>query len=109
MVEIDSQNLVLIKDITGYISLILLSLLYIPQTGWIYYHKNTTGITRPFLFIGTVLTIDTIIYGYLLDEMPLVISNSIALFCLILMIIAKCIFPSVPIMEPIDKDIIITI
>tara|TARA_R100001163_G_C5068494_1_gene208935 strand:+ start:3320 stop:3634 length:315 start_codon:yes stop_codon:yes gene_type:complete len=101
MVELTNENLTVVKDVTGYISLVLLSLLYIPQTVYIYYNKNTIGITKLFLVLGIALTIDTMVYGYLLNELPLMISNAIAMICLILMIIAKFLYPSRPIVKEI--------
>ena len=79
----------IIKDISGYISVILLSLLYIPQTFFVYYHKDASGLSTIFLFDGMLLTIDTMVYGTLLGEPPLVIANVIACLCMILLLIAK--------------------
>lgn len=85
-------DIILAKDITGYISTTLLALLYIPQTFWVFYKKDPHGLTWPFLLIGLLLTADTIAYGAFLGETPLILANIIAMVCILLMIIAKCIW-----------------
>lgn len=93
---LDDPNLVLIKDILGYTSTTLLALLYIPQTFWVYYKRQPEGLTWVFLVIGLFLTIDTIAYGILLNEPPLIAANVIAFTCMVLLMIAKCLWSKVP-------------
>lgn len=90
---VEDSTILLIKDITGYLGTFLLSLLYIPQTVWVFHTRKAQGLTWVFLGIGLLLTIDTAIYGVLLGEWPLIISNAIVFVCMILLMIAKCLWP----------------
>ena len=87
------ESLVLVKDIVGYISVALLSILYIPQVWHVYRNlENIKGMSYFFLVIGGVLTVDMIVYGALLHELPLIIANSIVFVCLIILLVAKIIW-----------------
>ena len=102
----DSNDLILIKDITGYTSTVLLSLLYIPQIIWVYYKRDPQGLTWTFLVLGLLLTTDSIVYGVLLNEWPLVISNIIVTMCMILLMIAKCVWGRiVPKIEEVELSV----
>lgn len=96
-------DLILAKDIAGYVSVVLLAMLYIPQTFSVYYHQKPDGLTWIFLCIGLCLTIVSIIYGALLNEVPLIIANIISMICMILLLIAKKIFSPIKISE--DKKL----
>jgi len=51
-------DLVLLKDVTGYISTVLLAALYVPQTWLVYSKKDPTGLSIGFLLLGLLLTCD---------------------------------------------------
>jgi uncharacterized protein with PQ loop repeat len=101
----DDQKWELVKDITGYLSTTLLTLLYLPQVYLVYRYRDSRGLTRAYLWIGVLLTLDTIIYGILLHEPPLIIANVIALICVVLLLVAKCCWPEDPFeaMEVVEK------
>jgi len=82
---VDWTSLDLWKDITGYLSVIFLACLYIPQTYYIYKTKNSDGISPTFLVLGYLLTFDTMIYGALLEEYPLIIANVLVFICMSIM------------------------
>lgn len=91
--EIDPE---LIKDVTGYISVVLLTLLYLPQVYSVYRSRNSVGLTGAYLIIAILLTIDTMIYGVYLGEYPLIIANIIAFCSVSMLMVAKLMWPSSP-------------
>jgi len=90
---LSDDDLILLKNITGYTSTTLLTLLYIPQVFWTFRRKDSRGLTWTYLIIAFFLIIDTIIYGALLGEPPLIIANVIAFICVNLLMVAKCLWP----------------
>lgn len=101
----EDRTHLLLKDITGYISTTLLTLLYLPQVYLVYRNRDSRGLTRAYLWIGVLLTVDTMIYGFLLHELPLIIANVIAFISVIMLLVAKCCWPEDPFeaMEVVEK------
>ena len=79
-------------DLFGYIGAICVSLFLIPQVYQTYKLKQCEEISICFVILQTTASICFIIYGYLLRSLPLIIANSIALFCSLLLLLAKYIF-----------------
>ena len=79
-------------DIFGYIGAFCISLFLIPQVYQTYKLKQCEEISICFVILQTTASICFIIYGYLIASIPLIIANSIALFCSILLLIAKYIY-----------------
>ena len=76
-------------DIFGYAGAVFLSLLTYPQVYHCYKKKTSSGLTGWFLFFELMTSICFLIYGLLIDELPIIIANGSALFGTILLIIAK--------------------
>lgn len=78
--------------ITGYASVFLLALLYIPQVIYVYQKRDSRGLSMLFIMMAIILSADVVIYGILLGEWPLIISNGIVFVSSIFLFIAKFIF-----------------
>ena len=76
-------------DIFGYIGASLLTLLFIPQVYTTYKTKDAEAISYIFLFLEILASLNFIIYGFLINSIPVIVANSSAFICAILLIIAK--------------------
>ena len=79
----------MIIDIFGYIGAILLTFLFMPQVYTTYKNKNTDGISYVFLLLEFAASLNFIIYGFLINSLPIIIANGSAFICAILLIFAK--------------------
>ena len=79
----------MIIDIFGYIGAILLTFLFIPQVYTTYKNRNTEGISYIFLILEFLAALNFIIYGFLINSLPIIIANGSAFICAILLIVAK--------------------
>jgi MtN3 and saliva related transmembrane protein len=82
-------------DIIGYIGAFLLSTMFIPQVYQIYNTKNTQAISYYSQFISLLSSLIMLIYGVLLNSIPIMISNSSIILCVGAIIYLKYKFESV--------------
>ena len=81
-----------IVDYIGYIGSILISITFIPQIVHTYKIKDSSGISKPFIFINMIGTVCMLIYGVYENLVPVIISNSLILFLLLLLTFLICIY-----------------
>ena len=79
----------MIIDIFGYIGAVLLTLLFVPQVYTTYKTKNIEGLSYIFLILEFFAALNFIIYGFLINSIPIIIANSSAFICSILLLLAK--------------------
>ena len=79
----------MIIDIFGYIGAVLLTLLFVPQVYTTYQTKNIEGLSYIFLILEFLAALNFIIYGFLINSIPIIIANSSAFICSILLLVAK--------------------
>lgn len=84
----------MLEEIFGYLGAILLSILLIPQVYQVYMTKKCDQISLYFLILQNLVCLCWISYGILLTAPPLIIANSIAEFCTLLLCYAKYKFKS---------------
>ena len=80
------------RTIIGYVGGILLNLTFMPQIYKIYKTKQTEDISLIFAILQVITCIFCLTYSIMLDENPLIISNSILLCQLISLLIGKILF-----------------
>jgi len=73
------MNLYLIGEILGYLTAIINFILYLPQVIHVYKIKDTTSLNSLFLIFQMLSCLTTLIYGSILNELPMIIS-SISIF-----------------------------
>jgi len=79
----------MIIDIFGYIGAVLLTILFIPQVVTTYKTRNIDSLSYIFLILEFLASLNFIIYGFLIGSIPVIIANSSAFICSILLIVAK--------------------
>ena len=79
-------------DIFGYTGAVFLTLLTYPQVYHCFKNKTSSGLTGWFLFFEFMTSICFLIYGTLIEELPIMIANGAAFFGTILLIIAKILY-----------------
>ena len=79
----------MIIDVFGYIGAVLLTLLFLPQVYTTYKTKDAEGLSYIFLGLEFLASLNFIIYGFLIRSIPVIIANSSAFICSILLLIAK--------------------
>lgn len=84
-----------IANIIGYIAAIFLSVLFIPQVIKTYKSKDVKGLSLIFLILEVITSVLFIIYGFLIKAIPVIVANCAALFCNILLMVAKLTFSKV--------------
>jgi uncharacterized protein with PQ loop repeat len=85
-------DLILVKDITGYISTVLLIILYLPQVFVVFRNRDAHGLTLPYLICSFLISSDSVVYGVLLNELPIIIANVVAALCVLALLLAKWLF-----------------
>lgn len=86
-----TQNSIL-RNFFGYTSGILIGIMLIPQVIKVYKTKSTKDLSYIFLFISLIAAIFKLIYGILINELPIVITSPIILIETLLIIFAKVIY-----------------
>ena len=86
--------MLMLEEVFGYIGTVLLSILLIPQVYQVYTTRKCDQISLYFLILQNLVCICWIIYGILLIAPPLIIANSIAELCTLLLCFAKYKFKS---------------
>ena len=66
-------------DFIGYIGSFLLSILYFPQLRRVLVEKSTESLSLSFLVLACLVSVCFLIYGMMIERLPIIISNSIAL------------------------------
>ena len=79
----------MLEEIIGYLGAVLLSLLLIPQVYQVYTTKKCDQISLYFLVLQNLVCWCWIIYGILLNAPPIIVANSIAEICALLLSYAK--------------------
>jgi len=81
-------------DIIGYIGAFFISMMFVPQVYHIYKNKQVTGISYQTQFMSIIASIVMLIYGILLGSIPIIISNSCVMLCVLIIICLKYKFES---------------
>ena len=68
------------KEIIGYTGGTLLNLTFIPQIYRTYKTKQTDDISLLFMLLQVFTSILYVVYAFMLDEQPLIVSNIIVVF-----------------------------
>jgi len=76
-------------DIIGYIGTLFISMMFVPQVYHIYKNKQVTGISYQSQFMSIISSIIMLIYGTLLGSIPIMISNSCVMLCVLIIICLK--------------------
>ena len=80
------------KQIIGYTGGTLLNITFIPQIYRTYKTKQTDDISLVFMILQVITSILYVVYSFLLDEQPLIISNIILLIELLSLLCGKILF-----------------
>ena len=80
------------RTIIGYTGGTLLNITFIPQIYKTYKTKRTDDISIYFMILQMITSIFCLTYSILLNENPLIISNAILFFELLLLLIGKILF-----------------
>lgn len=80
------------KEFFGYLGAFFLTITLIPQIYYSYRTKQMEDISKGFLFIQVLTCSCFLIYGILLEEIPLILANIIVLSQTFLLINFKCIY-----------------
>ena len=76
-------------DILGYIGTLILGVTLLPQVFKTFSEKKANDLSLSYLGLQFSANILFIIYGYFLESLPVIISNSIVLLCSSSLIYAK--------------------
>ena len=82
------------KDIFGFLGAFFLTVTLIPQLSHSYREKKMDDISKGFLGIQVLTCTCFLIYGILLQEIPLILANIIVLGQTFILIFFKLTFPS---------------
>ena len=77
------------RTIIGYVGGTLLNITFIPQIYKTYKTKHTEDISLIYMVLQNITCIFCLIYAIFLNENPLIVSNSILLFELLLLLYGK--------------------
>lgn len=83
-----------VADIIGYIGIVFLVLLLIPQIYKTYTIRHTEGISLTMILLELGVSLCYLIYGVLLSQLPLIIGNCFALIMSIILLFMFCYFPN---------------
>jgi len=92
------QDAILI-DFFGYSSGVLVGITLLPQVIKVFKTKSTKDLSFMFLSISLVASIFKLIYGVLINQLPIVVTAPVIGIETLVIMIAKCIFD-----KKIDKD-----
>jgi MtN3 and saliva related transmembrane protein len=81
-------------DIIGYIGAFFISMMFVPQVYHIHKNKQVTAISYQTQFMSIIASIVMLIYGILLGSIPIIISNSCVMLCVLIIICLKYKFES---------------
>tara|TARA_B100000161_G_C33549643_1_gene414756 strand:+ start:1136 stop:1414 length:279 start_codon:yes stop_codon:yes gene_type:complete len=79
-------------DIFGYIGAGFLTLLTYPQVFESFKKKSTEGISSLFIFFQIMASFFFLVYGVLINSLPMMIANTSALFGSLILAFFKCFF-----------------
>lgn len=79
-------------DYIGYTGSLLISINLIPQLYHIYRIKNAQSISTISFILNIIASILMIIYGFLINKMPILISNGMVLIFSIIMLFLKYLY-----------------
>lgn len=85
------QDLILI-DFFGYSSGIFVGITLLPQVIKVFKTQSTTDLSHIFLVLSLLSAVSKLIYGILINQLPIVVTAPIIGFETLLIMIAKCIF-----------------
>ena len=80
------------KQIIGYTGGTLLNITFIPQIYRTYKTKQTDDISLVFMILQVITSVLYVVYAFLLDEQPLIISNIILLIELLSLLCGKILY-----------------
>jgi len=101
------QDRILI-DFFGYSSGVLVGITLIPQVIKVYKTKSTKDLSYIFLIISLFAGIFKLIYGVLINQLPIVVTAPVILIETILIIFAKVAYDKIPEKKEDDKSIEMT-
>ena len=78
-----------IGEIFGYISSGINTILFMPQVYHSFYSTNLDSINYFYLGLEITGSLVSISYGYLINEIPIIISNSSILICILIILFLK--------------------
>ena len=77
------------SDIIGFSGTALLSITLLPQVIKTYSEKDTRNLSSLFLLLQFLSNIIFIYYGFLIESIPVIASNSIVILCTTSLLLAK--------------------
>ena len=77
------------SEIFGYLGMVFLTLTLIPQLGRVLKTKKAEDLSYIFLSINVLTCVFFLIYGILLEEIPLIIANTIVILQTLTLIFLK--------------------
>ena len=80
------------KQIIGYTGGTLLNITFLPQIYRTFKTKQTDDISLMFMILQVITSILYVVYSFLLDERPLIVSNIILLCELLTLLVGKIMF-----------------
>lgn len=80
------------KQIIGYTGGTLLNITFLPQIYRTFKTKQTDDISLVFMILQVITSILYVVYSFLLDEQPLIVSNIILLCELLTLLVGKIMF-----------------
>ena len=80
------------KQIIGYTGGTLLNITFLPQIYRTFKTKQTDDISLVFMILQVITSILYVVYSFLLDEQPLIVSNLILLCELLTLLVGKIMF-----------------
>ena len=87
----ETENQILI-DVFGYVSGVLVGITLLPQVYKTLKNKTTKHLSFKFLIVSLVASISKIVYGVLINQLPIVITAPIILCETLIIMVAKVIF-----------------
>ena len=82
------------KDVVGFMGATFLTITLIPQVFLSYKQKNVDNISKGFLSIQLLTCFTFLAYGILLEELPLILANTIVLSQTFILVWFKIIYKS---------------
>jgi len=87
----ETENQILV-DVFGYVSGVLVGVTLMPQVYKTLKHKTAKHLSFKFLIISLFASISKIVYGVLINQLPIVITAPIILCQTLIIMVAKAIF-----------------
>ena len=105
--SLSDNGLFILESVLGYSLSILLVAMYIPQIIKIAKYKSSDDLSYKFIFLSIIAECIDIVYGIIINQLPIVVTGVLLLISCILLVILKCIYDT-PKNKKIQKKLSIT-